>query len=58
MVPAPTVIRLLEAQARDSSLGTNAVMTQLVTLLFQEAGAACAGGEWALTQRMGESSVG
>lgn len=33
----PTVIRLLEAQARDSSPGTNAVMTQLVTLLFQEA---------------------
>ncbi len=33
----PTVIRLLEAQSRDSTPGTNAVMTQLVTLLFQEA---------------------
>jgi|GEM_PF-276485 len=33
----PTVIRLLEAQARDATPGTNAVMTQLVTLLFQEA---------------------
>lgn len=33
----PSVIRLLEAQARDNTPGTNAVMTQLVTLLFQEA---------------------
>lgn len=33
----PSVIRLLEAQCRDASPGTNAIQTQLVTLLFQEA---------------------
>ena len=33
----PSVIRLLEAQSRDSSAGTNAVMTHLVTLMFMEA---------------------
>lgn len=33
----PTTLRLLEGQARDQSQGTNAVMTNLVTLLFVEA---------------------